>query len=206
MRCHFLHTQVCFHRDQETSNVWAFDSAPSSYMAFSLISSDFSTMSFIVYPGVLLLATLTAPFVKALPASTPTILAGGPATAPIPSNCTVTNLAPIFAQMHNQSYVPTSAANVDTLYSAYYPSFSPNATTMSQQCLQQCYGYGGRGQCKTAFWAEKMPVPEGHRGSPGGQLMTACILFSRTLTDEDFGTAPEPEGQASNTFAWSIRC
>ena len=49
-----------------------------------------------------------------------------------------------------------------------------------------------------------MPVPKGYYGSPGGQLETACLFFARTLTDEDFTTAPE--GQASNAFAWGLEC
>lgn len=78
--------------------------------------------------------------------------------------------------MRNESSLPTSAANNDILHLAYYPFSSTNATTLSHQCLQQCYGFGGGKQCKTAFWARKMPVPEGYYGIPGGQPMTAYLL------------------------------
>ena len=75
---------------------------------------------------------------------------------------------------------------------------------MSLQCLQQCHGFGDGSQCKTAFWAEKMVVPEGyHRGS-GGQLETACLLFNRALGNGDFEAAPK--GLALNAFAWGLSC
>jgi hypothetical protein len=92
----------------------------------------------------------------------------------------------------------------DVLYNAYYPSFSTNKTAMAEQCLQQCYGYGNHVECKTAFWAENIVVPAGYYGTPGGQLSTGCVLFSRTLESGDFVAAPE--GQATDAFAGSIAC
>lgn len=106
--------------------------------------------------------------------------------------------------MRNESNVPTASANNDILYSAYYPAPSTNITMMSLQCLEQCYGYGDGSQCKTAFWAEKMPVPKGYYGSAGGKLETACLFFTRALGEDDFVSAPD--GQASNAFAWSLQC
>ena len=141
---------------------------------------------------------------SALPTVPRSIFAGGPAAEPIPTNCTITNLAPTLGQMRNESYIPTAATNNDVLYSAYYPSPSTNTTTMSLQCLQQCHGYGDGSQCKTAFWAENMPVPEGYYRTSGEQLETACLFFTRALGDEDFEIAPE--GQASTAFAWSLQC
>lgn len=142
--------------------------------------------------------------ISALPTPIPAVLAGGPAAVPVPENCTVTNLTPTLGHMRNESYIPTADARNDILYSAYYPSSSTNATAKSLQCLQQCHGYGDGSQCKTAFWAEKMPVPKGYYGSPGGQLDTACLFFTWKLSDVDFEAAPK--GQALNAFAWSIQC
>lgn len=161
-------------------------------------------MHFTLPSTVLLLAASMLSFSNALPVTTPTVRAGGPAAVPIPSNCTVTNLVPTLGQMRNQTYIPASSANNDILYSAYYPSYSSNTTRMSLHCLQQCHGYGGGDQCKTAFWAEEMVVPEGYYGSPGGQLETACLFFNRTLEESDFAIAPK--GQASNAVAWSVVC
>ncbi|XPT00385.1 hypothetical protein M3J09_009539 [Ascochyta lentis] len=141
---------------------------------------------------------------NALPAITPNVRAGGPAAVPVPSNCTITNLAPTLGQMRNQTYIPTAGANKNILYSSYYPSYSSNITTMSLQCLQQCHGYGDGSQCKASFWAENMVVPEGYYGSPGGQLETACLFFNQTMKDEDFVVTKG--GQASNTFAWNLEC
>jgi hypothetical protein len=172
----------------------------------SSISIHTSTCNMILTlpSALLLLAINTLSFANARPAPTPNILAGGPAVTPIPSNCTITNLAPTLGQMRNESYVPTASAGNDILYSAYYPPPSVNTTTMSMQCLEQCHGYGDGSQCKTAFWAEKMPVPKGYYGTPGGQLETACLFFTRALGDDDFMAAPE--GEASNAFAWSLQC
>lgn len=161
-------------------------------------------MAFQLLLSITLMAADMLPLTNALPAPVPAVLAGGPAAVPIPANCTITNLVPTLGQMRNQSYIPTAEASNDILYSAYYPSPSINATAKSLQCLQQCYGYGDGSQCKTAFWAEDVTVPKGYYGSPGGQLETACLFFTRSLKDEDFVFVPE--GQASNAFAWSIKC
>lgn len=177
-------------------------SSPSLEPAVSYTST--CRMVFSLPSTLLLLGIITLSFANARPAPAPNILAGGPAATPIPSNCTITNLAPTMGQMRNESYVPTASASNDILFSVYYPAPSTNTTTMSLQCLEQCHSYGDGSQCKTAFWAEKMPVLEGYYGSPGGQLETACLLFTRVLGDNDFMAASE--GQASHAFAWSLRC
>lgn len=127
--------------------------------------------------------------------------AGGPAILPLPATCRVTDPLPIARET---SYLPTSIANSDILYSAYYPSFSANKSAMAQQCLEQCYGYGYHVECKTAFWAENLVIPAGYYGTPGGQLSTGCLFFDRALTSEDF--VPAPEGQATDAFAGNIVC
>jgi hypothetical protein len=75
---------------------------------------------------------------------------------------------------------------------------------MSQQCLEQCYGYGTSTECHSAYWAENIPVPAGYYGSPGGQLETACIFYTRALTAADLEAAPE--GQGTSSFARNIAC
>jgi hypothetical protein len=100
--------------------------------------------------------------------------------------------------------VPSPAAHDDILYSSYYPSYTSNTTAMAQQCLQQCYGYGYHVECKTAYWAENMVVPAGYYGTAGGQLETACLMFSRALTSDDFVAAPE--GQGTGATAGNIAC
>jgi hypothetical protein len=75
---------------------------------------------------------------------------------------------------------------------------------MSEQCLEQCYGYGYHVECKTAFWAENLVVPAGYYGTPGGQRSTGCLLFNRTLDNLDFVIAQET--QAMNVVARNIKC
>lgn len=129
--------------------------------------------------------------------------AGGPSITPIPSNCTVSD--PLTQSPEsNGSLLPADGTSSSLLYSAYYPSNSDNTTQMADQCLQQCYGYGSHTECKSAFWAESVKTPAGYYGGPGGELMTACLLYKRALTDADFETAPE--GQGTSPFARNLAC
>jgi hypothetical protein len=100
--------------------------------------------------------------------------------------------------------LPAPATNNAILYSSYYPSFSSNTSAMAEQCLQQCYGYGYHVECKSAYWAENVMVPAGYYGTAGGQLSTACLMFSRALNMDDF--VPVPEGQRIDAFAGNIAC
>ncbi|KAF2636887.1 hypothetical protein P280DRAFT_472760 [Massarina eburnea CBS 473.64] len=128
--------------------------------------------------------------------------AGGPSILPIPSNCTITN--PSTAADTPSAFLPVASTSSARLYSAYYPSFTTNKTQMSAQCLQQCYGYGNHTQCKASFWAENVKVPPGYHDSPGGQLMTSCLLYNRTLTANDFESAPEGEG--TDAYTRNLEC
>ncbi|KAF2180489.1 hypothetical protein K469DRAFT_692693 [Zopfia rhizophila CBS 207.26] len=143
------------------------------------------------------LATLTT----ALPTTSNKVeaRAGGPVAKPIPSTCTVNGPLPT-----GESHVPSPSTSNALLYYAYYPSPSTNKTQMSQQCLEQCYGYGDSTQCKTAYWAENMVVPAGYCGSPGGNLETGCLMFNRTLTSAEF--IPSTPGQNTSPFAGNIQC
>lgn len=164
-----------------------------SHTSTMLFSGTMSLLSVAVFSSVS----------NALPASTPAIAprAGGPAITPIPSSCTVTNPLP---SSNSASYEPAPSTEDAILYTAYYSLPSTNKTALAQQCLEQCYGYGYHVECKTAFWAENLVVPEGYYGTPGGQLSTGCLFFERALTSDDF--VPAPEGQAINAFAGSIAC
>jgi hypothetical protein len=151
----------------------------------------------------LLLTAAVAATTGALPATISNLVArgGGPAIVPIPPTCTVTNPLPTSP---SAAYQPAPSTSDALLYEAYYPSFSTNKTLMAEQCLQQCYGYGTHVECKSAFWAENLVVPAGYKGTPGGQLLTGCIMFDRTLDGSDFVAAPE--GQATDAVAGNIAC
>ncbi|ORY00658.1 hypothetical protein BCR34DRAFT_494420 [Clohesyomyces aquaticus] len=150
-----------------------------------------------------LLFTALASLSTALPTSSKLdARAGGPAIVPIPSSCAVTNPYPT-ASSSSQTYTPGPSADNARGYYAYYPAFS-DIDSMQLQCLEQCYGYGNKGDCVSAFWAQNLPVPDGYYGSTGGPLMTGCLFFNRTLTPEDFVVAPE--GQATTPYARNIQC
>lgn len=140
-----------------------------------------------------------AAFATALPTSNAP-RAGGPAIKPIPDTCTVTD--PNESTSTAAAFVPASSTSSFELYAAYYPSFTTNTTQMQQQCLEQCYGYGSSTECKAAFWAENVVVPEGQRGA--GAKMTACRMFTRPLEAGDFVGAPE--GEATSAFARNLAC
>lgn len=144
------------------------------------------------------LATLTS----ALPSSL-TKRAGGPAVKPIPSTCKVSSA---YEQSSSapSDFLPAASAKSAELYAAYYPSFTTNTTQMSQQCLEQCYGFGTSTECKGSFWAENVPVPAGYYGSAGGQLETACVFYTRALTEDDMEAAPK--GQGTSASARNIAC
>ncbi|KAF2790194.1 hypothetical protein K505DRAFT_352113 [Melanomma pulvis-pyrius CBS 109.77] len=153
-----------------------------------------------MFTSTIILTTLAA-FTLALPSSI-SRRAGGPAAVPIPPSCTVTD--PVPTATSDETYLPAPAADDALIYNAYYPSPSTNKTALSEQCLQQCYGYGNIGECKTAYWAENVPVPVGYYGSPGGQLETACLFYNRPLQAADFVVAPE--GQATDVSVGVIQC
>ncbi|KAF1960837.1 hypothetical protein CC80DRAFT_265616 [Byssothecium circinans] len=147
------------------------------------------------------LLTLFTALTAALPTSHLTPRAGGPAILPIPSTCTVSN--PRSATP--ATFLPSAELqSTALLYSAYYPSPTSNKTQLAEQCLQQCYGYGNHVECKAAFWAENVVVPPGYYGSPGGQLMTACLMYSRAVTEADFTQAPKGEG--TDAYTRNLAC
>ncbi|KAJ4292048.1 hypothetical protein N0V90_009947 [Kalmusia sp. IMI 367209] len=148
------------------------------------------------------LFTAFAALTSALP-TTLTQRAGGPAVKPIPDTCTLNN-------PYEQStsaptdFLPAASAKSIELYAAYYPSPTTNTTQLQQQCLEQCYGFGTSTECKGAFWAENVPVPAGYYGSPGGQLETACVFYTRALVETDLVAAPQ--GQGTSAYARNIAC
>jgi hypothetical protein len=150
-----------------------------------------------------LFTAVIAATAAALPTASSNIVAraGGPAAVPIPSTCVVTNPLPT---SDAATYQPAPSTDSSRLYYAYYGSFSDNKTAMAEQCLQQCYGYGGPIKCKATFWAENLVIPAGYYGTPGGGLSTGCIMFQRPLESGDF--VPAPAGQATDAFAGNIAC
>lgn len=129
--------------------------------------------------------------------------AGGPIAKPIPSKCTVINPLPrsncSIASLNG--WKPRS--NLTTLYGTYFDLLTP-AKELWQRCSEQCYGYGDKGECKSAFLAENVATPKGYHGSAGGQLATACLMLHQHLTPNDFEKAAD--GQYLNATAGSIYC
>ncbi|KAL2356545.1 hypothetical protein BJ546DRAFT_838554 [Cryomyces antarcticus] len=129
--------------------------------------------------------------------------AGAPAIVPIPADCTVTNpLPPSNNSNTTTTYAPSPNATVSLLYAFYLAQpILPNTSALFTQCLEQCYGYGLPGSCRSAVLAENVPVPgraatagAGGAGATGGGsadvlLGTACLMFSRVLGTVDWVVA-----------------
>ncbi|KAK5138430.1 hypothetical protein LTR08_000016 [Meristemomyces frigidus] len=139
-------------------------------------------------------------------ASPLTTRAGGPSIVPIPTNCTLTNPFP-HASCSNTTangYMPSSNfTSTHLAYSAYFEgSSSPSA--QATQCIQQCYGLGPSGACKSAMLGYQIPTPPGLFGTAGGVLETACLMFDTYLDPHIFVAAPR--GQYLNATAKNIYC
>jgi len=159
------------------------------------------------------LSTLLFALTNASPIVLPRAGAGGPIAKPIPSTCTITN--PLTHNVNttschnstantNGGYKPTQAFTSNhTLYEAYFDLPDPTEELWTQ-CSQQCYGYGEEGDCKSAVFAQEVPVPEGYYGAEGGELVSACLLFDEHLTAKDFEEAVEEEW--IDERAGNIRC
>lgn len=93
--------------------------------------------------------------------------------------------------------------NQSLLYSAYFDGFLPHAE-QAKQCKQQCYGYGNTGECKSSLVGYQIPTPPGYEGTKGGDLETACLLFSAYMDPNTFVEAPA--GQYVNATAANIYC
>ncbi|KAK5119630.1 hypothetical protein LTR85_007459 [Meristemomyces frigidus] len=132
--------------------------------------------------------------------------AGGPIAEPIPSNCTLINPLP-HASCGNTTtsgYMPRSnftAANL--VYSAYFEGFL-SQSAQATECMQQCYGYGEPGDCKSALVGYSIPTPKGYYGTAGGVLETACLLYGAYMDPTVFVAAPS--GQYVNLTAVNIYC
>jgi len=132
--------------------------------------------------------------------------AGGPAATPIPATCTVINPLPRgnCGIGNVNGYEPSTNFTIaNSLYQSYFDGFLSVADQWTQ-CSEQCYGYGTPGTCKSAILAYNVPTPKGYYGTSGGDLETACLLYSAYLTPNDFVKAPE--GQYTDATAGSIFC
>jgi len=148
-----------------------------------------------------ILAAMFAALTVAAPASNLVQRAGGPVAKPIPDTCTVDD--PYESSTSAPSaFIPAASSSEIQLYAMYYPPYTSNSTQMAQQCLEQCYGYGDSTECKGAYWANQVLVPEGYYGS--GTLETACVFYTRALAADDLVAAPE--GQGTDAKARNIVC
>jgi len=136
--------------------------------------------------------------------------AGGPTAKSIPSDCTIINPLPHAAAAAACSttgvdgYMPSSnLSSAHLLYSSYFES-SLSPADQATQCLQQCYGYGEPGQCKSALVGEQIPTPKGYFGTAGGVLETACLFYDSYMDPTWFVAAPS--GQYVNVTAGNIYC
>jgi hypothetical protein len=113
--------------------------------------------------------------------------AGGPAFTPIPSTCPVYTVLPVPLSSSPPHYAPLASVDASNqVYAAYYEPASSNDTSVYIGCLEQCNGLSG---CKAAYIAWDVPTPKGYYGTPGGDLMTACLMYNRTLVVADFEVA-----------------
>ncbi|KAM0718808.1 hypothetical protein Q7P37_005879 [Cladosporium fusiforme] len=145
-----------------------------------------------------------------LSTSRPTFLraGGGPIPKTIPSNCTVTNALPHDANECDigniNGWKPRSNFTSTHLLHSSYFDLPQSAEELWEQCSEECYGYGDEGECKSALLAQDVPTPEGYLGTPGGDLMTACLLFEKYISPNDFEKAQA--GQWVNETAGGIYC
>ena len=156
-----------------------------------------------IYNYILLLLPLLSSTVSGTPIDK---RAGGPAAVPIPSNCTTINPLP-HAQCGtgnvNGYAVSPKFSNTSALYSSYYTA-TGSVAEASDFCFKQCYGYGNKGDCKSAVFAYNVPTPKGYYGTAGGDLMNACLMYKDYLSPLEFGKAEK--GQWTNATAVSIYC
>ncbi|KAF2835265.1 hypothetical protein M501DRAFT_460435 [Patellaria atrata CBS 101060] len=131
--------------------------------------------------------------------------AGGPAIVPIPSTCSVispltdasvypppsTTTSPSTTTTPSPHYSPAASLLANQIY-AYYlaPSDAPGNFT---QCLEQCYGFGERGTCKSAYMATGVPRPPMY-GLPGGDESIACLMYGVEVKETDFVLVEEGFG------------
>jgi len=132
--------------------------------------------------------------------------AGGPVATPIPANCTTINpLSHASCGTANVSgYAPSANFTAaHQIYSAYFES-SLSQSAQATQCMQQCYGFGLEGSCKSALIGSQIPTPKGYYGTAGGVLETACLMYDAYLDPTMFVQALE--GQYVNETVHNIYC
>ena len=133
--------------------------------------------------------------------------AGGPIAKPIPSTCDITNPlshSNCSITTTTSGYKPASTfVSNHTLYESYFDLPTP-AEELWEQCSQQCYGYGGAGECKSVVLAYGVPTPKGYYGGFGGEPMNACLMFNQFLAADAFEAAVE--GQWLDVKAGNLHC
>lgn len=159
------------------------------------------------------LAILVAIFFSSFVCGSPiTPRAGAPTFEPVPSTCHFTNAVPQsnLSSFANETcgYKPKlSFAGPHIIYSGYFDLPTP-ASELWTQCTQRCYsqghGHDERGDCKSAILAYDVPVPEDDHDGAGGELRTACFLFSKYTGPDSWETAAE--GQWLHMRAGNLYC
>ena len=157
-------------------------------------------LSIILTTAVLPLLALTAP----TPSAPSLKRAGGPIAEPIPSNCTISDPWPNDVANPGYGFKPTeSIITANQVYSFYIPQddITQSEDDFVGQCLEQCYGFGNKGDCVSVFVAEAIPYTAYGVNNTG----VGCLMFGKSLSDEDF-VAPAQNGTYTYPKAVNINC
>ena len=145
------------------------------------------------------ITALTALFslTSALPTLSPR--AGGPIAEPIPSTCSVTCAAPTYpTDGFKASDAFTSAHSV---FNDYIPTDSVYNVSMSyNMCLEQCYGFGNKGECVSTLFASNVTYTAYGVTTQG----YACLMFGAPLTGADLETTTD--GSYAGARGTNIGC
>ena len=145
-----------------------------------------------------LLLALLAPL--ALSSPIPSDLApraGGPVGKPIPDTCSTPSITPATPTWAFKTSPEFATANLVYSYSLPAES-SVDDSTASQQCLEQCYGFGDPGECKSILYAHD--VEYNIHGSTGKG--TSCQMFRERITPEVL--QPVTDGSYAYTAAKAV--
>jgi hypothetical protein len=140
--------------------------------------------------------------------------AGGPSVTPIPANCTNSNpllctSAESCPPQSGSPVRPTAASLQDPpeIYSYYLELDQPGTSDeLLLQCLEQCYGFGNKGECLSVYHAYNYPAPPLF-GAPGGWLSIACIMFGEKVTTDNFEVVPvDQQSNYTQVAVQTINC
>ncbi|KAF1987428.1 hypothetical protein K402DRAFT_330726 [Aulographum hederae CBS 113979] len=124
--------------------------------------------------------------------------AGAPTPKPLGPYCKTVNPLPDPAISRTMtSFKPSDTLLNSTLYAYYLASSTAetkDSTTLMQQCVETCYGYGETGDCKSVYLGYEVPAQG--RGIPptGGDPSIACLMWAGQVQLDDFVSSPEGQG------------